>query len=123
MREKYGIEPVPCKEGDNILITTWEKSGEFTKGEFKRNWLVQNVKGLGMKTATHLLRNLGGADDMVMIDTHILKYLKVKEKNWNYRELEKRFRKRAKRYGITMAELDTIVWKKYSGTDWKEFVH
>ena len=96
----------------------------FTPGlaAFKRDWFVRNVKGLGYKTASHFLRNLG-ADDLAIIDTHILKYMKITDKKWDYIEVEKRFRKRAKRYGISVAELDAIVWKIYSKTDWSEFTH
>lgn len=89
---------------------------------FQRTWLVKNVKGLGYKTASHFLRNLG-ADNLAIIDTHILKYMKIEDKKWNYQEVEKRFRKRAKRYGLTVAELDVIVWKVYSKTEWNQFTH
>jgi N-glycosylase/DNA lyase len=97
----------------------------------KRQWLVKNVKGLGMKTASHFLRNLG-APDLAIIDTHILKYLaaedlegpleKVPDK-LKYEELEYRLREIAKKERITVAEFDIILWKYYSKTEWKDFVH
>ena len=86
-----------------------------------RTWLVKNVKGLGYKTASHFLRNLG-ADGFAIIDSHILKYMGVRGK-WDYLEVEKRFRGRAKKYGMTAAELDAIIWKTYSKTDWEDFSH
>lgn len=86
-----------------------------------RTWLVKNVKGLGYKTASHFLRNLG-ADGFAIIDSHILKYMGVRGK-WDYLEVEKRFCGRAKKYGLTAAELDAIVWKRYSKTNWEDFSH
>ena len=39
----------------DILFTL----GSVADEQSKRGWLVQNVKGLGWKTASHFLRNLG----------------------------------------------------------------
>lgn len=88
---------------------------------FKRSWLVKNVKGLGLKAASHFLRNLG-ADDLAIIDTHILKFLNIKDKKWDYFELENILKQQASMLGISVAELDIIVWKHYSKTDWKDYV-
>ncbi len=93
---------------------------------FKREWLVENVKGLGMKTASHLLRNLG-ATNLAIIDIHVLKYLNVLHKDrtmdqWKYGDLEEKFRKKAKQENLSIAELDIIVWKQYSKTEWEDYV-
>lgn len=89
-----------------------------------REWLVKNVKGLGMKTASHFLRNLGDTK-LAIIDTHILKFLNYKAKKGisknRYLELENQFREIAKTYKLTPAELDAVVWKKYSKTSWDNF--
>lgn len=89
--------------------------------DFKRNWLVKNVKGLGMKTASHLLRNLGETD-FAIIDVHVLRFLRVDGK-WKYEELEKKLREMAKKRGLTLAEFDIIIWKKYSKTPWEKFIY
>jgi N-glycosylase/DNA lyase len=91
----------------------------------KREWLVKNVRGIGMKAASHFLRNLG-ATDLAIIDVHVLKYLHVT--NWKanktrYLAVEEHFNKIAEQQGITPAELDAIVWAKFSNTPWAEFVH
>jgi len=86
----------------------------------KRTWLVENVNGLGMKTASHLLRNLG-ATDLAIIDTHVLKYLGIRG-SWKYEAVEEVFRHRAKGKGLTVAELDMVVWQAYSGTPWDKYV-
>jgi len=85
-----------------------------------REWLVKNVKGLGMKTASHFLRNLG-ATDLAIIDIHVLKFLGVSGK-WKYLDLEEQFREKAKEERLTIAELDIVVWQKYSNTPWENYV-
>jgi N-glycosylase/DNA lyase len=97
---------------------------------YRRAWLVKSVRGMGMKTASHFLRNLG-ATDLAIIDRHILKYLEQCNPGCTYyrtgikkyEELEGLFRTEAIRLRITVAELDIIVWKYYSKTEWSDFTH
>jgi N-glycosylase/DNA lyase len=100
-------------------------------GYRKRDFLVTNVKGMGMKAASHFLRNLG-YEDLAIIDTHILKFLahdehelkevrKMATSKKGYESLEFDFKVEASDYRMTVAELDALVWKNYSNTDWKEF--
>src|SRR5256885_1237436 len=42
-----------------------------------REFLVDNVKGLGMKEASHFMRNIGIGKDLAILDRHILKNLKL----------------------------------------------
>jgi N-glycosylase/DNA lyase len=44
------------------------------QGDERRTWLVQNIKGLGYKEASHFLRNIG-YDDYAIVDSHILDIL------------------------------------------------
>lgn len=107
-----------------------------------RQYLVERVKGLGMKTASHFLRNLGETN-LAIIDVHIIKFLaehvinftshkttyeqrviyfsKLATNKREYRWLERRFRDLAKKYKLSVAELDALVWKQYSNTNWKDF--
>jgi N-glycosylase/DNA lyase len=89
----------------------------------RREWLVKNIYGLGMKTASHFLRNQG-IETLAIIDTHILKFLESEQpKNEkDYLRLEKLFINRAAGLNVSPAELDAFVWKKYSNTSWEEFV-
>lgn len=41
-----------------------------------RQWLVENINGLGYKEASHFLRNVGLGKDIAILDRHILKNLK-----------------------------------------------
>ncbi len=100
----------------------WVMSQKECGNISRRNWLAKNVKGLGMKAASHFLRNLGDLD-LAIIDTHILKFLNiVKTEKWNYVEVEKQFQEKAREANLTPAELDAIVWKTYSKTEWKDFL-
>ena len=42
----------------------------------KRNYIVKNVKGMNYKEATHFLRNIGVSDNLVILDRHILNFMK-----------------------------------------------
>jgi len=54
-----------------IRIMLAEFSGPFAA----REWLVENVKGLGYKEASHFLRNIGRGEELAILDRHILKNL------------------------------------------------
>ena len=41
--------------------------------EEMREWLVQNVKGVGWKEASHFLRNIGRTRELAILDRHILR--------------------------------------------------
>ena len=90
----------------------------------KREWLVKNVKGLGLKEATHFLRNIGMNDGMAILDRHILRNLKkhnvirslpktlTKKK---YLSIERRFQKFANEIGTPIDELDLVFWSNEAG--------
>ncbi len=84
----------------------------------KRSYLVANVPGMGMKQASMFLRDLGCADDLAIIDRHILKYLDVVglakiPSNLgpkNYRKLEDELSRYAKIAGVNLGTFDEAVW-------------
>jgi len=82
----------------------------------KRNFLVKNIKGIGLKEASHFLRNTGFLD-YAIIDKHVLnvalengliKEKKLNEKN--YFLLERKLEKLANRLSISLGELDLFLW-------------
>ena len=86
-------------------------------GEEMRLWLVENVKGLGMKEASHFLRNVGHKD-VAIIDFHIIDLL-VREglvgkpktlTKKKYVEIEKVLRELGKKVGLDLARLDLYLW-------------
>ena len=88
-----------------------------------RNWLVKNVKGLGMKESSHFLRNIGKLD-YAIIDFHIVDIL-VKENiierpksitPKKYIEIEEELKKIAKKVNLSLGELDLYLWYMETGT-------
>ena len=49
---------------------------QIGNGYKAREWLVQNVKGIGYKEASHFLRNIGFDQDLAILDRHIVKNLR-----------------------------------------------
>lgn len=88
-----------------------------------REWLVENVKGLGWKEASHFLRNLGYFD-LAIIDRHIIsilqKYGYIKEVpkalgKKRYLEIEGILDGIAKKAGMSQGELDLYLWYLKTG--------
>jgi N-glycosylase/DNA lyase len=89
-----------------------------------REWLKNNVLGLGYKEATHFLRNIGKNDGLAILDRHILRNLNrlgvinvipksISKKH--YLDIEKRFSSFAADIGISLDELDLVFWSKETG--------
>lgn len=89
---------------------------------------MKNVKGMGYKEASHFLRNIGFADDLAILDRHILKNLKIfgiieeipkslsKKK---YLEIEEKMRNLANEVNIPLSHLDLLFWSKETGEIFK----
>lgn len=105
-----------------------EKLKFFRNSQQRREWLVENVKGLGMKEASHFLRNIGIGNDLAILDVHILKNLEkygvIKEipkslTRKKYLEIEAEMKKFSKSVGISFDELDLLLWSKETGMVFK----
>ena len=80
------------------------------------------IKGLGLKEASHFLRNIG-RKDVAIIDRHILRWLlenlyidevpNLTPKM--YLKIEKILRDIAEEKKLTIAELDLIIWSERTG--------
>src|SRR5207253_4858137 len=86
-----------------------------------REWMVENVKGLGYKEASHFLRNIGLGEEFAILDRHILRNLKDLQvipeipatlTRKRYLEIEEKVRRFAKDIGIPMGHLDLLLWSK-----------
>lgn len=94
------------------------------KKENLREWLVENIKGLGWKEAGHFMRNVGLGENIAILDRHIFRNLKkygvideipktlTKRK---YLEIEQAMREFSKKVKIPMAELDLLFWARQTG--------
>jgi N-glycosylase/DNA lyase len=88
-----------------------------------RSWLVENVKGLGWKEASHFLRNIGHRD-LAILDRHILRNLlrigvlrslPASLTAKRYLAIEAKFIAFSASAGIPMDELDLLFWSMETG--------
>ncbi len=91
-----------------------------------REWLAQNVYGIGYKEASHFLRNVG-ATDVAIVDFHIIDLLSryriirksgAKTKTLSrkrYLAIERALASLASDAGLTLAELDLYLWFMETG--------
>ncbi|MBS3815091.1 MAG: N-glycosylase/DNA lyase [Hadesarchaea archaeon] len=95
----------------------------FSEPPDAREWLVQNVKGIGYKEGSHFLRNVG-YDDLMIIDRHILRTItewnvieeipKTLTKN-KYLKIEEKLTNIARKAQLSLAELDLYLWYTATG--------
>ncbi len=108
------------KYKDNLKKILSEMKDEFSM----REWLVKNIKGLGMKESSHFLRNIG-CKNLAIIDFHIIDLLarnnlidKPKSKSLTpkkYLEIENLLRQIADKTNLSLGELDLYLWYKETG--------
>ncbi len=84
-----------------------------------RNWLVENLQGVGPKTASWITRNWLSSDDVAIIDIHIQRaglHAGFFEQGFsvekNYYLMEDRFLQFASALNIKPAMLDTLIWRQ-----------
>lgn len=101
---------------------------EFDDPFKAREWLVENVLGMGYKEASHFLRNIGLGEDLAILDRHILKNLKrlgvIKDvpstlSRRTYLDIERKMTEFSKRAGISMGRMDLLLWYKEAGEVFK----
>lgn len=104
-----------------------EMKENYSSIELKRDFLVKNVKGLGLKEASHFLRNIG-YKNLAILDRHILKnlvkYGAISELPKSltpakYFEIEDKFKEFSSKVGIPMDELDLLFWSMETGEVFK----
>ena len=107
--------------------TIFQQLQKMQNAKEKREFLVRNVKGLGLKEASHFLRNIGH-ENLAILDRHILKNLSklgaIKElpktltKN-KYLTIERQFQQFSRRMKIPMDHLDLLFWAQETGEIFK----
>lgn len=89
-----------------------------------REWLYKNINGLGIKEASHFLRNIGYGQNLAILDVHVFKHMlrlrmiPQRPKTLSgkqYLQLEKRLRRFSQKIGIPMDELDILFWSMETG--------
>jgi N-glycosylase/DNA lyase len=127
-KAKYIVEARNFFTKDNKLKIK-EKLKEFKNVFELREWLVENVKGLGYKEASHFIRGIGLSNNQIAIlDRHILNELKDYEvieelpktlTKRKYLEIEDKMRDFSRLIGIPMDELDLLFWSEKTGIIFK----
>ncbi|MBD3260007.1 N-glycosylase/DNA lyase [Candidatus Woesearchaeota archaeon] len=115
IRAKYIVEAREHKQ-INRIINKHDDEHEL------RQYFIQNVKGLGMKEASHFLRNIG-YNNSAIIDFHIVDILvkhnlikrpKTMTKD-HYLQIEDKLRTIAEKAKLSLAELDLYLWFQETG--------
>lgn len=85
-------------------------------GQLLRNWLL-DVPGIGYKTASWIARNWLGADDVAILDIHILRAGQLGRffkdgltVDRHYLQLEDQFLAFSHGLGVAASELDAVIW-------------
>ena len=120
-KSKYLLE---LKGKWNVIM---KKLDEIKDSYKLRNWLLENVKGFGLKECSHYLRNIGH-HNLAILDRHILKNLhkhnvinelpKTLTKK-RYFEIENKFKDFSSKIDIPMDELDLLFWSLETGEVFK----
>lgn len=132
VRFKYKKAEYIAEAGKQFLtegkISIKSQISQFSDVYDAREWLAQNVKGIGYKEASHFLRNIGLGENLAVLDRHILKNLKslgvIKEipgvlSRKRYFEIEKKMKEFAEKVKIPMSHLDLVMWYKETGEIFK----
>ncbi|MBI4167804.1 MAG: N-glycosylase/DNA lyase [Candidatus Aenigmarchaeota archaeon] len=127
-KSKYIIEVRKLFVDDYGKLQIKNKLNALGSPVAMRLWLVKNVKGYGLKEASHFLRNVGFGDDIAILDRHILKNLvrygvidevpkSLTDKK--YFEIEEKMRAFAQSAGIPFSHLDLLWWSEEAGEIFK----
>lgn len=97
--QKLGTEEAPLESGKDL-----------------RNWLL-SIPGIGYKTASWIARNWLDANDVAILDIHILRagllgnfFQEGLTVERHYLELEEQFLRFSEGLGVRASELDALIW-------------
>ncbi len=115
------------KEKFEVLYNEFDLEKKSSDPFMMREWLVKNVKGLGLKEASHFLRNVGFRN-LAILDRHILRNLNKLDvisevprslTKKQYFLIEKEFINFSKSVGLNMDNLDLYFWCAETGEVFK----
>jgi N-glycosylase/DNA lyase len=105
--------------------------GSFNSNEEARRFLSTEISGLGLKEASHFLRNIGYCVDLAIIDVHVVSFLKelalIDHNDFRsstitakiYGRLEAIMRWIASTLGVNLAIFDIAVWNYMRTKRWQ----
>lgn len=115
-RAGYIVEARKYKNSLRDIVKSFDKGNEL------REWLVENIMGIGYKESSHFLRNIGFTD-FAIVDFHIInilaRYSLIEKPKMltgrKYLEVEDLLRKIAEKANLNLAELDLYLWFMETG--------
>lgn len=126
-KSRYVVEARELFTVDGVLSVRGALA-PFEDGRDARDWLARTVKGLGLKEASHFLRNIGRGEGLAILDRHILRNLArcgVIEREpqsltaRQYRQTEEAMIAFAGRMGMPVTHLDLLLWCRETGEVFK----
>jgi N-glycosylase/DNA lyase len=112
----------------NGKVSIVSKLQQFRDAREARDWLAGNVRGIGLKEASHFLRNIGFGEDLAILDRHVLRslsQLRVIEKvpthltEKMYLKIENQMSRFAQAIKVPLHHLDLVLWFKETGKIFK----
>ena len=103
------------------LTELYEKIHTERSNRQLREWIVENIRGLGYKEASHFLRNIGRGEGLVILDRHIMRCLRdfgvIEEppasfSKKRYLEMEELTRSWSRKACIPLLHLDFLFWHR-----------
>jgi N-glycosylase/DNA lyase len=130
LRRGAGLNKKVSKDfhADNHRVSIKPLLKSFSNIYECREWLVNNIVGLGYKEASHFLRNIGLGEEIAILDRHILRNLKetgvIEEipeslSRAKYIQIEKQMIGFARQIRIPVSHLDLLLWYKGTGEIFK----
>ena len=127
-KAKYLVELRNQMTDENGKIITKDFFMKMETVQEKREWIINNIKGMAWKEAGHFLRNVGFGDEIAILDRHILKNLvrlqvideipKTLTKKI-YLEIEDKMKIYCKETNIPMASFVLLLWYLEAGEIFK----
>jgi N-glycosylase/DNA lyase len=104
-------------EGLHLILRT------FSSDSAARSYFVDNIPGIGLKQASHFLRNVKFSSRLAIVDSHVARFLQGfnKGKNdlvitpSNYTQFERSMLEISNQYGLNPAILDMVIWSHMRG--------
>ncbi len=113
--------------GTGLKQELMEQSSRLNGNRELRNWFREEMRGMGvgMKEASHFLRNVGYGEEIAIIDRHVLRCLKDLDvisdadcklrSETHYLELESLISEFSSDVGLPLEELDLLLWSARTG--------
>lgn len=104
------------------LVALQHHSIDGVSGRNLRNWLI-GLPGIGMKTASWIVRNWLDSDEVAILDIHVLRagtiagfFDRALTVERHYQELEDQFLNFSEALGVRPSELDAVIWREMASS-------